>query len=132
MFCPNCRYEYMETVTVCPDCNERLVPRLLDKEKEPWDIETDNKNWVQMARLSSMQSAEIVIDALRSNDIPAVLLGGGGHFGQTGQMGPSSAVPISSGFSVMVPRECVAQTDQIAGSILGEEWEKARLYDVEP
>lgn len=129
MFCPNCRYEYMETVTVCPDCDERLVSQM----PEPADDKgTDYKDWVQLARLTAHEYAEMIIEALHANDIPAVVMGGAGHFGQTGQMGPSSARPIGGSFSLMVPHEFVDQADQIAGSILGEEWEKAKLFDIEP
>jgi hypothetical protein len=74
----------------------------------------------------------MLVEALHANDIPSVILGGAGHFGQTGQMGPSSARPIGGGFSLMVPREFVDRADQIAGSILGEEWERAKLHDIEP
>lgn len=132
MFCPSCRYEYMETVTVCSDCNEQLVSQLPETSKESDTNETGYDGWVHLARLTAHEYAELLIEALHANDIPAVILSGSGHFGQTGQMGPSSAVPISSGFSVMVPHEFVDQADQIAGSILGEEWEKAKLFDIEP
>jgi hypothetical protein len=131
MFCPSCRYEYNPTVTICPDCDERLVSVLPEKTKERDCIESDNKDWVQLARLTAHDYAKMLVEAFRDNDIPAVVLGGSGHFGQTGQMGPSSARPIGGGFSLMVPRECVVEADQIAGSILGEAWEQAKLFDVD-
>ena len=127
MFCPNCRYEYKETITACPDCKEKLVSQL----PTPDDDGVDYKDWVQLARLTAHEYAEMLVEALHANDIPAVILSGAGHFGQLGQMGPSSARPIGGGFSLMVPREFVTQADQIAGSILGEAWEKAKLFDVE-
>jgi hypothetical protein len=125
MFCPKCRYEYTQMVTVCPDCNEQLVTRLPDESNELDDGKS--YDWVQIGRLTSDQYAEMVLEALHSKDIPAVILGGGGHFGQTGQMGPSSARPVGGGFSLMVPREFVTQANEEAQAILGDEWEQAKL-----
>ncbi len=129
MFCPNCRYEYQETVTVCPDCNEKLVKELSEPEEDTGVV---HKDWIQLARLTSHEYAEMIREALHTNEIPAVILSGGGYFGQTGQMGPGSARPIGGGFSLLVPREFVMQADQIAGSILGETWEQAKLVDIDP
>ncbi|MDH3891314.1 MAG: hypothetical protein OEV49_09550 [candidate division Zixibacteria bacterium] len=128
MFCPNCRYEYLETVTVCPDCNERLVSQLRDKSKESDSYD----DWVRLALLSSMQHSKVVVEALHSNDIPAVLLSDNGPCTHNCQMGSVSEELTSDGFMVLVPSEFVGEADQIAGSVLGEEWEQAKLYDVEP
>lgn len=35
MFCPNCRTEYKEGVTVCADCGADLVPELPPESTEP-------------------------------------------------------------------------------------------------
>ena len=34
MFCPKCKYEYIDEVTVCPDCQEALIDQL-PPEPEP-------------------------------------------------------------------------------------------------
>jgi hypothetical protein len=33
-FCPKCRYEYNPGVTVCPDCDLKLVPKLHEEPEE--------------------------------------------------------------------------------------------------
>lgn len=42
MFCPNCRYEYLPDVKVCPDCGAELVVELppIEKEEPPSEDET--------------------------------------------------------------------------------------------
>jgi len=86
---------------------------------------------VQLARLTSQHYADMITDALRAKEIPVVVISGAGHFGQTGQMGISSFRPIGGGYSVMVPREFIDRADIEGQQILGEEWEKAKLFDVE-
>jgi hypothetical protein len=48
-FCPNCKYEYKATVSVCPDCNEPLVDVLPEDVED--EFEEDYDNWVPLCRL---------------------------------------------------------------------------------
>ena len=88
------------------------------------------KDWIQLARLTSYQYAQIIVEALRDKDIPVVIHSGAGYFGLLGQMGPSSFRPIDGAFSIMVPREFVVDADREAEAILGDEWKNARLVDL--
>lgn len=36
-FCPECRYEYVEGMKTCPDCNVELVDQRPEEPKERWD-----------------------------------------------------------------------------------------------
>lgn len=129
-FCPKCRYEYQASMTKCPDCDEILVPVLPDKPAESDSSFKEYKDWIQLARLTSYQSAVIIVDILRAKDIPVVVNSGAGHFGITGQMGPSSFRPVDGAYSIMVPREFIIDADREAETVLGEEWIKARLVDL--
>jgi hypothetical protein len=140
-FCPKCRFEYLSHVSECPDCEERLVAQLPPEpeESETWDEPEEISepeemesydNWIPLARISSTTTAEMVLEALLSKDIPAILSDKTGHFGQTGQMGPSSFRPIEGAVTTLfVPDEFAADASQEARIILGDEWDKVKLGD---
>jgi hypothetical protein len=94
---------------------------------------TDDKemDWIELGRLTSVQWATTLKDVLGQKNIPVVILSAAGHFGTTGQMGLSSFRPIEGYYSVMVPRERAEDADAEATGILGETWEKSRLWDFE-
>ena len=130
-FCPKCRYEYNDDVFKCPDCDEWLVRALPEEDKKPdeGDDYSQYKDWIRLVRLTSMQYAEMVVDVLRSKNIPAVIQSGTGHFGITGQLGTDSFRPIGGGYSIMVPIEFAHKADQEGESILGEIWIKSRIFN---
>lgn len=128
-FCPKCRYEYRPEISECPDCQEKLVPAL-SLEPEEADGPGREYDWVPIARMTSVQYAEMVIEALRSKDIPALLADRTGHFGKTGQMGTDSFRPISGAVTTLVvPREFVSDAAREAEVILGDEWDRIKLGD---
>ncbi len=129
-YCPKCRYEYEAEVTTCPDCKVALVLEL-PKEDDPLEGEDKYKDWVAMARLTSSQMAEMVLDSLRQKDIPAVLNSGAGYFGVTGQMGLSSFRPVGGAYTLMVPNEHTADAIEEVKIILGDDWESAKLIEIE-
>ena len=45
-FCPKCRYEYEPSVSICPDCGERLVSSLPE---EPPKISEEKTVWPKTA-----------------------------------------------------------------------------------
>ncbi len=123
-YCPNCHYEYTDDVDKCPDCDVKLVPEI----PEDFD-ETVYENWVRIARFRSEQFAQMVLETLRSKDIPAVVFSGAGYFGMTGQMGLSSFSPIDGAYSLLVPEKYIKDADFEGESLLGDEWEKSKVHD---
>lgn len=131
-FCPVCRYEYEANVTECPDCEEELVASLPQPRDETIDLPSQYDDWIELARFTSQPTASMVIEALHSKDIPAVIISGTGHFGATGQMGTDSFRAVGGGFTLIVPEEFAHEADQEASIIVGDEWPRIRLIDVEP
>lgn len=131
-FCPKCRYEYEVGTGLCPDCNVKLVASLADPADFPRGEDgVVYDNWVALARLSSSEYADMIEEVLRDNHIPVVTICGTGHFGLTGQMGLSSFRPIGGGYTIAVPEDFVADADACGLSVLGEDWEKGRLVDID-
>ena len=130
MFCPMCGFEYKPEISKCPDCGAVLVDKLtvIGGEKQTLSKEY---TWVQLARLNSEMMAEMVVEALRQQDIPVVVLSGTGHFGITGQMGSYTYNPIGGGYSLMIAEEFVKDADEICAVIVGDEWDECRLVDFE-
>ncbi len=130
-FCPKCKYEYVASVSKCPDCNENLVDSL----PEESDLTDDNfekyKDWIPLAKFNSDQIAAMTLGSLRSKDIPSVILSGTGHFGMTGQMGASAFRPIGGSYTLLIPEEYVIIADKECKMIFGSEWDKVKIIDLE-
>ncbi len=68
--CPNCEYEYVEGVTICPDCGETLVEDKYFIKPEDWDEE----NWVVIFTSGQEYEVEMLKDNLEGAGINAAVL----------------------------------------------------------
>jgi hypothetical protein len=125
-FCPRCRYEYRPEILSCPECGEALVDSL--PEEVP---AAEYQDWIPIARLTSQQLADMVVEGLQAKEIPAVVMSGVGYFGVSGTQGVSSFSPVGGGYTILVPREFAADADEEGAVILGEVWEKSKVIQIE-
>lgn len=117
--CPRCRYEYQDTVLVCPDCEETLVDRLPPQSTA---AVTPDDSWVIVGGVESPSSSDMAKGSLNSNNIPSVVLSSGfTAFGRGA--GPQSGWGSSFKGSnlIMVPKEYEEEAAVILESVLGDE-----------
>lgn len=91
--------------------------------------EQEYTDWTAIARLNTQIYAEMILEALRSRNIPVVMRSESGHFGITGQMGVSTYRPVGGGYAIFVPTEFVKEAVNEGEAILGDEWKQALLID---
>lgn len=68
--CPNCEYEYVEGVTICPDCGVNLVDDKYFVKPEDWTED----DWVVVYTSDQVYEIEMIKDNLESAGIEAAIL----------------------------------------------------------
>ncbi len=68
--CPNCEYEYVEGMTICPDCGIRLVDDELFVQPEDWNED----NWQVVYTSGQEYDVEMLRDNLESAGIKTSIL----------------------------------------------------------
>ncbi len=68
--CPNCNYEYVEGVAICPDCNTPLV----DEKNLPKFEELSEKDWVLIYTSGDEYEIEFLKEILESGGLEVTVL----------------------------------------------------------
>ena len=72
-FCPNCEAEYKEGITVCPDCQIKLVDELTPENRVH---DRSDGEPVQLQSFKTSAEAEMVRELLEQNNIRSFVEGG--------------------------------------------------------
>jgi hypothetical protein len=68
--CPNCNYEYVKGITICPDCGKHLVDEKYFTKPEDWTEE----NWEVVFTSGKDYEVEMLKDNLESAGIASTIL----------------------------------------------------------
>ena len=67
MYCPSCHDEFIDSITICSDCNITLVENIALNEP------LENINWVKVKELPRKVFGEMMGEVLNSAEIPYFL-----------------------------------------------------------
>jgi len=98
LYCPKCRAEYSDEVAVCSDCDVDLISEVPPEITE----EYDDAEWVELFTFTGTLYAQMAVEMLSREDIPAYsksLFGGAG----LGVLGGADYVGASAVVYVLEP-----------------------------
>ncbi len=115
-YCPKCKASFAGDLTTCPKCGYDFDDN---------DIDTEEHEWIMIAKIFDKTSADYAQETLKSYGIPSVIFSESGFFGQVGLNLPSVSGKGYGKFQIHVPVQFREEAEDILDMILGEEWERA-------
>ncbi len=123
-YCANCKYEYRDGLTLCPDCNLPLVEQLPSGSAAT----SPDQSWVAVCNIPNDLNSSLARGALESRNIPSIVMSStfkayGVEAAYTAQL---LASPKATNV-IMVPREFAEEATLVLEAVLGDDFQQSEV-----
>lgn len=113
--CLKCKTEWDDSMTECPVCAEDIGGDQTDE---------TTTGWVLLGHIADNFSADFAREALKSYEVPVVIISKSGFFGKAGLILPSFYGSGAQLFEVMIPADYAEEAVGLLDMLLGDKWQR--------
>ncbi len=117
-WCPNCEYEYRNEITICPDCNEKLV----SAKKTATSAVSPDDSWVKVSDFRSRAVADKAKSALDKTNIPSVVMSAAFDSLNSDRIRAEMVSAGAESCVLLVPREFRDEAEIMIETTMGEDF----------
>lgn len=120
-FCPECAFEYDNSMLVCPECRVDLVDTLPGAGGA---AVVPDDSWVRVCLISDDLTSQIVRNLIETNNIPSIIMSTSFQPLENGVGWMAGSKPRGRrGDYLMVPREFREDVEMLISAVLGRDFE---------
>jgi hypothetical protein len=117
-WCPNCEYEYRSELTICPDCNEKLV----SAKKTATSAVSPDDSWVKVIDFVNRAAAGRAKETLDKSNIPSVIMSAAFDNLHADRLRTEMLDAGADPCVILVPREFRDEAEIMIESTMGEDY----------